>query len=159
MLFPLLWENSQTFFQKNEKFSESQTCESFHIHKLVGLPTNRPRLTASQLVETNSDDGRWTDRHRIWQLFFRNSGPHMAPAKIPKHRLPAGACENFHKVAPIRNKTRQKTHMMKNYLQKSHLFWYNIKKRKFFQKISKISQNNWIFLLFFRINNRKTRKN
>jgi hypothetical protein len=66
----------------------------------------------------------------------------MARWKIPKHRLPAGACENFHKVAPIRNKTRQKTHMMKNYLQKSHLFWYNIKKRKFFQKISKISQNN-----------------
>ena len=32
----------------------------------------------------------------------------MAPAKIPKHRLPAGICENFHKFAPIRNKTWRK---------------------------------------------------
>jgi hypothetical protein len=32
----------------------------------------------------------------------------MAPAKIPKHRLPAGACENFHKVSPKKLFKRRK---------------------------------------------------
>ena len=154
-------------FLKN--FCFSRNCEK--IHKLFSekfslWKFSHSQLTTGQLVVTNSDDGRWSDRHRIWQLFFRNSGLHMAPAKIPKHRLPAGACENFHKFAPIRNKTRQKTHMMKNYLQKSHLFWYNIKKNANFFKKSRKFRKIIEFFYYFSAktaakhvkNNKKSRK-